>query len=94
VQIGTIYRADGTTEIIRPAKGDSFSLIELQRAVGGFIEHVRMAEGNGHGMMLVNERGKLLDLSPNAKASALLHPMYEDGVLGDAIVLTRERGHK
>jgi hypothetical protein len=94
VQIGMIYRADGTTERIRPANAISFSLIELQRAVGGNIEHVRMAPGNGHAIMLVNERGKPLDLPPNAKATALLHPMYEDRVVGDAIVLTRERGHK
>lgn len=94
MQIGTIYRADGTTEVIRPAKGQTLSLAELQRAVGGFIERVRMAEGNGHAIMLVNEEGKLKESPYNAQASALLHPMYEDRVVGDAIVLTQERGHK
>ena len=94
MDVGTIYKADGRTERIKPANASKFALAELQRAVDGFIEHVRMAPGNGHGIMLINERGKLLDLPYNAKATALLHPMYQDRVVGDAIVITQERGRK
>jgi hypothetical protein len=95
VQIGIVYKADGTIrEIRRQQKGHSFSLVELQGAVGCFIERLRMAPGNGHAMTLVNERGKLLDLPPNAQASALLHPIYADRVVGDAIVLKHRRARK
>lgn len=42
MQIETIYNADGTTQVVRPAKGGRLSLAELQSAVGGHIERVQM----------------------------------------------------
>ena len=90
MQLGTIYKADGTTERIKPANGGSFALPELQRAVGGFIEHVRMAPGNGHAIMLINEEGKLRGLPYNALASALIDPDLSEYVVGDALIITSE----
>lgn len=91
MQVGTIYRADGTTERVIPANRREFTLAELQRAVGGFIELVRMAKGNGHGTMLINEEGKLKGLPHNEAASTLLSPHYCDHVVGDAIVIRQEK---
>jgi hypothetical protein len=88
MQIATVYRADGTTENIRPENGEKFSLAELQHAVGGYIEHVRMAPGNGHAMMWINEDGKQQGLPRNAQASTLLHPSYHDEVVGNAVVVS------
>lgn len=44
--------------------------------------------------MFINKDGKRLELPYNAQATPLLHPIYQDRVVGNAIVLTQERGRK
>ena len=36
----TLYKTDGTIETIQPKNGETFSLAELQKYVGGYIEYV------------------------------------------------------
>lgn len=57
------------------------TLQELQNAVGGYIEHVRL-QGNAH--MYVNEDGMALNLPFNPHVNHL----WPGGVLGVAIIAT------
>ena len=52
--MATIYRADGTTETIKPAKG-TFTLEEVWEIVGGYVEIVRLKKG----FLLVDEEGTM-----------------------------------
>ena len=58
---------DGTVTPYLPANGTHFTLDEMQAAVGGYVQSVRMKDGN---WMLVHEDGLLLDLPRNAMAAA------------------------
>ena len=67
--MATIYRVDGTTETIAPAKG-TFTLEEVWEIVGGYVEIVRLKKG----FLLVDEEGtmpwKALPLNPAASELA------------------------
>ena len=52
-----IIKADGTVERVAPTNPPHFSLTELQAAVGGYIEHVKLAGA--------------MNLPPNARASQI-----------------------
>ena len=62
--MATLIKADGTETELKPAK-KSLSLDELQAAVGGWIEQIRL----GRDVMLVNEEGTMRELPINEKAS-------------------------
>ena len=80
-----LYKADGTEEAVRPKDGRKFTLEELQRMVGGYIEVVPLSEGR---LMVLNEEGKLKGLPMNRAASvfALPHIGTGDFIVGDALV--------
>jgi hypothetical protein len=72
---------------IVPANGVTFTLAELQKLVDGSIEVLRTSRG----LMVVNEDGKRLALSPNRLATSYLGPMYPgDAVVGDAVLVSIE----
>lgn len=82
--MATIYKADGTTEEIQPKNGKDFKLDELQEIVGGYIETLYLKNKE---VMVVNEEGKLNNLSLNEKATVyLLDQNYADVILGNALV--------
>ena len=75
-----LLKPDGSVEDYPPA-GKTYTLEELQKAVGGYIEIVH--PGDGRYLMVVNEEGKLHGLPPNPRATAL----YErDHIVGNALV--------
>lgn len=78
--MATIYKTDGSSVEIDPKNGKYFELEELQDVVNGFIETVHLKDGQ---LMVVNEEGKLLDLSYNRKASMLYK---RDIIVGNALV--------
>ncbi len=82
-----VMAVDGTQWDVMPAQGASFTLEELHALVGGYIEVVRLAEGN---LMVINEEGKLYGLLYNAHATALaasaLFP--GDSIVGPAVVMS------
>lgn len=83
---GVIIQADGTIKEVEPADGKFFSLDELQKAVGGYIESIHLECGC---IMFVNEEGKLNDLPLNQNATDLfvLSRVYSDDVIvGNVIV--------
>ena len=80
--VPVLIRADGEIDEFRPA-GDSFTLDELQGAVGGYVEVVPMQPAH---LVAMNEDGLLRGLPANAVASALLARQ----IVGDVVVLPSE----
>jgi hypothetical protein len=86
---GVILKTNGEAHEVLPADGKAFSLEELQEAVGGLIELVRLTCGCN---MFINEEGKLNGLEANHRASWLFwnsHPAafdVGDFICGDAII--------
>jgi hypothetical protein len=87
--MATRINADGTRTEIAPADGATFSLVELQTIVGGYIEAVRLRSG---AWMFVNEDGKRLGLPTNVVATTIAHERgylpADDWIVGDVIVTT------
>lgn len=84
---------DGRTAPVVPANGRVFTLSELQTAVGGYVEVVRLPDDpfGRVAYLVVNEDGKNLGLAPNALASGLLHMAGGDPadvVAGVALVVS------
>jgi len=82
---GFILKVDGT---VVPLKHEC-SLEELQAAVGGWIERVKIAYDYELADMIVNEEGKLRDLPLNRKATELYWNgrASTDPIVGDVVVL-------
>ena len=82
-----LLRADGTRQPLPPANGKTFTLAELQGAVGGDIELVYLGDDL---VMVVNENGKLLNLAQNELATWTAQPglylFLDDVIVGDAVV--------
>lgn len=91
-----LLKASGAIVDLLPGNRRVFSLIELQTAVGGYIEMVRaphdVTDVAGEPMWLVlNEDGKRLQLAINACATLLYHRaggLPDDVVVGDVILGT------
>lgn len=80
--------ASGKTRISwkTPHIGKTFSLTELQEAVGGYIEIVPIAEDV---IMVIDEEGKLKGKPPNALASVIWWASYgstDDPIVGPALL--------
>jgi hypothetical protein len=60
---------DGMTREVIPSNGESFTLEEMQRFVGGLIEPVYLDDER---IILVNEEGLLLNMPVNMRASMLV----------------------
>jgi Domain of unknown function (DUF3846) len=88
MQTGILYRTDGTKLPITPQNKERFTLRELQIAVGGYVELIRMRDGEP-GKMYANEDGIALQLPVNREASKLMHPDHapNDLLLGNVIVV-------
>jgi hypothetical protein len=74
-----IIKTDGTEREVEPRNGSDFSLSEMQRIVGGFIEIVTLKD---HQLMVVNEEGVILEMPYNKKASEL----YGQPIVGNVLV--------
>jgi Domain of unknown function (DUF3846) len=79
-QKATIYHASGKRTAATPGDGKKFSLEELQKAVGGYIEQVP-----GHRGAFCNEDGLRLNLPPNRAAS----DRFGIRLVGDVIEVSR-----
>ena len=83
-----LLKASGTRHEIQPANGRAFTLNELQKYVGGFIEIVSPA-GCINDRLVVNEEGLMMDLAPNTAATCLAGVP----IVGDAVPCI-ERGEE
>lgn len=79
-------KADGSTTLVEPNNGTDFSLEELKKYVGGYIEIVRLTS---EFLMVCNEEGKILGLPQNIVATVLYNasPLTGmDTIVGDVLL--------
>ena len=86
-----LIRPDGTEDHVTPANGKTFTLEEMQRYVGGYIE---LMPGVAPMRMIVDEEGQLKNKPVNVKATALVFERlkgqklrYLPTIVGDVLVL-------
>lgn len=83
-----IIHTDGTRTAVQPEQDGKFSLEQLQKYVGGYIEVINLTEDRA---LVVNENGKYEKLSLNEDATALSHACHAifpaDYIVGDAVLL-------
>lgn len=75
-----LIKSDGEKLNITPDNGKYFSLKELQKYVGGYIE---MLLTNDDRTMIINEEGKLKNLEINNEANKLIEEIV---IVGDVVV--------
>lgn len=90
--VAKLITSNGEILMIRPKKGDSFTLEELQRYVDGNIQ-ICTPPGKSGAILVVNEEGKVEGLPVNELASAMWQELAEPGsersfddVVGDVVL--------
>lgn len=80
-----LFKTDGTTKVVFPKKGKTFTLDELQDYVGGDIECVHT---HNELIFVMNEEGKLRGLEVNIKASREYQQLVYtyDVLVGDVLL--------
>jgi hypothetical protein len=74
-----LYKTDGTIEDFNPANGKEFTLDEMQKAVGGYIELVYLPNNE---VLVVDEEGMIKEKLFNKKISEMImKPIVGDVVL-------------
>lgn len=76
---------EGECKPFPPQAGKFYSLEELQKALGGLIEVIRL--GDSGRIMIINEEGKLNALPINRRATQLFRTTFDthDFIVGPAI---------
>lgn len=85
-----IIKTDGTIQDVAPADGKAFSLEEMQRIVGGYIEIIPSNDGR---LIVLNEEGKLHNLPGNPAATVFFARGViadDDYIVGDVLVTPNE----
>ena len=77
--MASIIKTDGGTQSVDLVKGNPAKLDQMGEIVGGFIERVRLHNGDD---MWVNEEGQRLNLEHNTLASEIA----KRDIVGDVIV--------
>lgn len=86
-----VIKADGTEQLVRPARGRVFSLEELQDYCGGYVEKLHLYDGR---LMWLNEMGKIYGLPINAQATEIAEEagvlLANDFIVGDVLLCSEE----
>jgi hypothetical protein len=82
--MATLIPATGPTQEVQPRERGTFTLVELQTVVGGYIEALRL----GTDWMFLNEDGKRLALPFNPRATAMMRGRIaaDDFIVGTVII--------
>lgn len=94
--MATLLLPDGSGQLLRPADAErgKFTLAELQRAVGGYVEMVKLPGHPERAFLLVDEDGKRKGLPVNGQATRLAHDCRaiwpSDQIVGPALLLTSQ----
>lgn len=91
--MAAIIHTSGTHTYIEPKNGTNFTLAELQKIVGGYIEVIDMTDAHGT-ILVINEEGKLNGLPYNPLATEVYREYYrshhklvtQDYIVGDALL--------
>ena len=82
-------KTDGTIKDIKPSKGKTFTLSEMQELVNGMVQLINLSKHKVY--MLINEEGKLLSLPDNDAATALWEEEFGkdtgDYIVGDVAII-------
>ena len=88
-KVAWLVKADGSIKEVKPKKGKTFTLEELQGFVGGNVEVISLPNGKE---LWLNEEGKLDNLPINEKLSTLWFFLFagydlgaDDFVVGDCL---------
>ena len=73
----------GIETVISPRNGKTFTLKELQKYVGGYIETVPTTDNK---IMVLNEEGKLKELPINRIASKRYKYHWDDIIVGNVVI--------
>jgi hypothetical protein len=84
-KVGQWIKADGTVTDVIPEKGKKFTLQELQKMVGGYVERVKLP---GRRVMIANEDGYAMGLPHNGRASEIAGT----DIVGDVVLLPAGMG--
>jgi len=81
-----IVTESGQEKKILPANGEKFTLEELQKAVGGYIEIVTLTDKT---LMVLDEEGKLKGKKMNLYATGLFRRLkqVQDYIVGDVMIV-------
>lgn len=81
-----LYKTDGTIELVVPSNGVHWTLEELQKMVGGYIEVKRTLDAK---WMVINELGKVVApmLPLNKAATKVYIHGRTDPIVGPAVVV-------
>lgn len=86
--MATLIKPNGETTEVNPKGGNLYSLEELQGYVGGYIELISLPQTK---FLVINEEGKLYNLSLNRKATSLARfcgaIAKTDFIVGPALVI-------
>lgn len=82
-----IYKANGEVLDIEPKNGTDFQLEELRKVVSGNIE-VAYLNDTENRIMVLNEKGKIMDLPLNERATVLYRKYVTpfDYIVGDVLI--------
>lgn len=90
--MAVIYKTNGERVGIDPANGKNFSLEEMQKAVGGYVQILRMDLDGIPRILICNEEGKLEGLPVNDTVTALVRSAGGfDEIVGDVLICLPEQ---
>jgi hypothetical protein len=78
-----IIKANGDTQEVEPKNGTDFSLKEVQKIVGGYMQLLATKDGK---IMVIDEDGKLKQKPKNKEATKLYIYGEHDHIVGDALI--------
>jgi hypothetical protein len=84
-----IIKATGEIVEVEPANGTDFSLEEMQKFVGGYIEVAYPHPYDGM-IMVIDEEGKIKQ-KPINKVATLIYNNTSDVIVGDALLCRSEQ---
>ena len=78
-----IIKANGDTQEVEPKNGTDFSLKEVQKIIGGYMQLVATTDGK---IMATDEEGKLKQKPKNKEATKLYQYGEHDPIVGDVLI--------
>ena len=82
-----LYRVNGTVETVEPVNKTDFTLEELQKIVGGYIEVVPVF---GNKLIVVDEDGRMKNYKHNKTASQLVLGQVIGDIVGDMLLCNQD----
>lgn len=84
--MATLFKTNGETILVVPENQKKFTLKELQKYVGGYIELLTISDKS---FLVINEEGKLQNLPLNDRATQIYIKNYgfTDIIVGDVLVI-------